>query len=184
MADWSGEWKTKCWPLWNASTDRIQFEHEASKSCETFSRCFAKCWPNSCQTRCGFTQGHREHEGVSVEKLCQAVTYMWWLECVCFTTGSFHLDKLSGHHSCILSDIFSNIETCVWTHWSTYSKLKSPLKHMFKFEKNDIFLKKRKFSFQYLWKWTTEWGCYNGETQREKNNGKMMQNEKCHFYSL
>jgi hypothetical protein len=24
------------------------------------------------------------------------------------------------------------------------------LKHMFKFEKNDIFLKKRKFSFQYL----------------------------------
>ena len=27
-------------------------------------------------------------------------------------------------------------------------------------------------------------GCYNGETQREKNNGKMMQNEKCHFYSF
>ena len=27
-------------------------------------------------------------------------------------------------------------------------------------------------------------GCYNGETQREKKNGEMMQNEKCHFYSL
>ena len=27
-------------------------------------------------------------------------------------------------------------------------------------------------------------GCYNGETQREKKNGEMMQNEKCHFSSL
>ena len=27
-------------------------------------------------------------------------------------------------------------------------------------------------------------GCYNEETQREANNGEMMQNEKCHLYSV
>ena len=32
--------------------------------------------------------------------------------------------------------------------------------------------------------WGNTTGCYNGETQRENHNGKMMQNEKCHFYTL